>query len=149
MSKHLIFLVNFAGKFGRYIMNMKIKIFVLLILSFVIVCIGDMMTPERRQDKSESVSICLSYDACIHSSENNIHRTINYILENSFADIPSQVLCNSSSYDSKSALKATHIILDYLSNFNFGNSSKIPSSLYVLVSRGVDYYVYTLKRILI
>lgn len=130
-------------------MNMKNKIFVLLILSFVVACIGDLMTSEKKHERCGGARICVSYDACIHSSENNIHRTINHILESCFADIPSQVLCNSSSYDSKYSLKATYIVLDYLTNVNLDIFSKYSSSLYILAPRGVDYYIYTLKRILI
>lgn len=133
-------------------MRKWMKVFVLCMWALIVFVIGNTMPCANQQDECPVFEQTASQEQIVsEDSSYDIQRCINHLLSSRYVDFwqHSVVGHSGNSYDFKFMLRAFSVFLLHQTDYQLHKLYKLTHSTHPRMSGGVDYYIYTLERILI
>lgn len=134
-------------------MRQWMKVFVLCIWTLMIFAVGNTVLHANRTVDYSVSGNAVSCQECVYSqnTSNDIERCLNYLLSSRYIDLLQHSILSHSgnSYDFKFVLRTVSTFLLHQTDYQLHKLYKLTHSTHPYMRGCIDYYIYTLERILI
>lgn len=135
-------------------MRKWMKVFVLCLWTLTICVIGNTMSCMNQTTGSMELvkeSVVFQEQIVAQDTSHDIQSCINYLLSSRYADLLQQpsVFHTGSTNDFKFLLRTINVLLFRQTDSQFSKLYKLTHSTHPYMGGSIDYYIYTLERILI
>lgn len=133
-------------------MRKWMNVFVLCMWTLIVFSIGHTMSYANQPEESPVFEHTASREQVVsENSSFDIQHSLDYLLSSRYIDFWSHTVIShsGSSYDFKSVLRVVSVFLLHYTDYQLHKLYNLTYSTHPRMYGGVDYYIYTLERILI